>query len=101
MQSKLDAAEEELKTLRSNLSKAEAKESRAREEHSRTAEDMRVKLERTASEVRIYIYICILGSTTPLSARGLNFVFRDHCGLNINCLEASRFAKWCNLRIVC
>lgn len=51
MQSKLDAADKELKTLRSSLSKAEAKESRAREEHSRTAEDMRAKLERTASEV--------------------------------------------------
>lgn len=52
LQSKLDAADEELKTLRSSLSRAEAKESKAREEHSRKADDMRVKLERTASEVR-------------------------------------------------
>lgn len=51
MQSKLDAADQELKTLRSSLSKAEAKESKAREDHSRKTEDMRVKLERTASEV--------------------------------------------------
>lgn len=51
MQKKLDAADQELETLRSSLTRAEAKESKAREEHSRKAEDMRVKLERTASEV--------------------------------------------------
>lgn len=51
LQRKLDAAAGELKELRASLTKAEAKESRAREEHAKTTEVMRGKLEKTVSEV--------------------------------------------------
>ncbi|CAB1118175.1 unnamed protein product [Ectocarpus sp. CCAP 1310/34] len=53
LQSKLDAADKELETLRKNLTRAEAKESKAREEHDRHAQEMRGKLERTASELEL------------------------------------------------
>lgn len=54
MSIKVDSADKELANLRSNLSRAEAKESKAREEHARHTEDMRGKLERTASEVKLF-----------------------------------------------
>lgn len=54
LQSKLDAAHDELEELRANLSSTEARESEAREEvgkYSQISEEVVRKLERTESEV--------------------------------------------------